>query len=92
LIQIILGILKAFPGIAKVLGKAVDFYRESEARKVYEAKLTDIDSAINRFDQRMQNQNRRHQKTDGETRLPDGSEGSPELGKGSPSGDSSTGV
>jgi len=90
LIQIILGILKAFPGIAKILGKAVDFYRESEARKVYEAKLTDIDSAINRFDQRMQDKNRGHQKTDGETRLPDGSGGSPELGKGSPSGDSST--
>ena len=83
MIQIILGILKAFPGIAKILGKAVDFYRESEARKVYEAKLTDIDSAVNRFDQRMQNQNRRHQKTDGETRLTDGSGGGTELGEGS---------
>ena len=90
MIQIILGILKAFPGIAKILGKAVDFYRESEARKVYAAKLTDIDSAINRFDQRMQDKNRGHQKTDGETRLPDGSGGSTELGEGSAARDSST--
>ena len=90
MIQIILGILKAFPGIAKILGKAVDFYRESEARKVYEAKLTDIDLAINRFDQRMQDKNRRHQKTDGETGLPSGSGGSPELGEGSSARDSST--
>ena len=90
MIQIILGILKAFPGIAKILGKAVDFYRESEARRVYEAKLTDIDSAVNRFDQRMQNQNRRHQKTDGETRLSDGSGGGTELGEGSSARDSST--
>ena len=92
MIQIILGILKAFPGIARILGKAIDFYRESEARKVYEAKLTDIDSAINRFDQRMQDKNRRHQKTDGETRLSDGSGGSTELGEGSSARDSSTGV
>ena len=90
MIQIILGILKAFPGIAKILGKAVDFYREQEAKKVYEAKLSDIDSAINRFDQRMQDKNRRHQKTDGETRLPPGSGGSTELGEGSSARDSST--
>lgn len=90
MIQIILGILKAFPGIARILGKAIDFYREAEARKVYEAKLTDIDSAINRFDQRVQNKNRRNQKADGEARLPSGSGGSTRLGEGSPARDSST--
>jgi hypothetical protein len=92
LIQIILGILKAFPGIAKVLGRAIDFYREAEARKVYEAKLTDIDSAINRFDQRVQNKNRRNEKANGATRLSSGSGGSTRLGESSTSGDSSTGV
>ena len=92
MIQIILGILKAFPGIAKILGRAVDFYRESEARKVYEAKLTDIDSAINRYHKRVQNQNRRNEKANGETRLSSGSGGSTRLGESSTSGDSSTGV
>ena len=90
MIQIILGILKAFPGIAKILGRAIDFYREAEARKVYEAKLTDIDSAINRYHKRVQNQNRRNEEAYGKTRLPSGSGGSPELGEGSTSGDSST--
>jgi len=87
LIQIILGILKAFPGIARILGKAVDFYRESEARKIHEAKLTDIDSAINRFDQRVQNKNRRNEKANGATRLSSGSGGSTRLGESSTTGD-----
>lgn len=90
MIQTLYYLLKAFPGIARILGRAVDFYREREAKRTYEAKLTDIDSAINRFDQRVQNKNRRHEKAYGETRLSDGSEGSTGLGESGPQGDSST--
>ena len=88
--QIILGLLKAFPSIAKVVGRAVDFYREQEAKKVYEAKLSDIDAAVNRFALRMQNKDRRNQKVNGETRLPSGNGGSTGMGESSTERDSST--
>lgn len=88
--QIILGLLKAFPSIAKVVGRAVDFYREQEAKKVYEAKLSDIDAAVNRFALRMQNKDRRNQKVNRKTGLSDGSGGSTGMGESSTEGDSST--
>ena len=47
MIQLLVTFLKAFPAIAKVVGKAFDFYREERAREVYETKLSDIDSAVN---------------------------------------------
>lgn len=90
MIQTLYYLLKAFPGIAKILGKAVDFYREQEAKKVYEAKLSDIDAAVNRFALRMQNKDRINQKVNGETRLSDGSGGSTGMGESGPQGDSST--
>ena len=65
--QIILGLLKAFPAIAKLVGKAVDFYREAEAAKKYESKLTNIDSAINSHHLRLQSSEAKHKDVDGET-------------------------
>ena len=65
--QIILGLLKAFPAIAKLVGKAVDFYREAEAQNKYESKITDIDGAINSHHLRVQSSEAKHKDVDGET-------------------------
>mgnify|MGYP003327286584 CR=1 FL=1 len=91
MIQLIVTFLKAFPAIAKVGGKAFDFYREARAREVYETKLSNIDSAVNAHLSGVPNEDDAGSKNnDGKAGLSERSTDGTGVDEGSTQGDSQT--
>lgn len=91
MIQLIVTFLKAFPAIAKVVGKAFDFYREERAREVYETKLSNIDSAVNAHRSGVPNEDdARGQSDDGKAGLSERSTDGTGVDKGSTQRDGKT--